>query len=414
MLLEKISKVSKVTLNLKILKLRTQRVRSFFICVLCYYIYMNKTIGIVGGGQLGRMLADAGHKLGFKIVVLDPTENCPASIVADKHILGSFKDKEKILELASVSDFITFEIESANAEALRELEKEGVSVYPSSKTLSIIKDKFMQKVFLSEHDIPVAHFAIIENKDDIKKQADIFGYPFLLKTRFDAYDGRGNFVIKNEDDIEKAWEKWEDVPLYAEKFVPFEKELACVSARDMFGTIVSYPPVETVHKNNICHIVRSPAPVDKNVLEGAEILASKVLNTLAGIGVFAVEMFLSKDGDILVNEIAPRVHNSGHHTIEGFTISQFEQQIRAISGMPLSTPEFTNNASVMINILGERNGEALCVGKEDAESINGVNVHIYGKIFTRPERKMGHITVVSDSLEDAENKALEARKKISI
>lgn len=374
----------------------------------------NKTIGIVGGGQLGKMLGEAGKKLGFKIIVLDPTEGCPASLIADEHVLGDFKDKDTVINFAEKADIITFEIESANKDALIYLKESGKEVHPSPQTLAIIKDKFAQKVFLSENDIPVGEFAIVENKDDIEKQAEIFGYPFLLKARFGAYDGRGNFVIKNKEDIDLAWEKWKDIPLYAERFVPFTKELACVSARDKGGKIVSYFPVETIHKNNICHIVKSPAPVSEEIFTKAKNLAGRVLENLAGVGVFAVEMFLTKDGNIFVNEIAPRVHNSGHHTIEGFNASQFENHIRAISGMPLIDPKPMSNASAMINILGEREGKAELVGKKEAENEDGVAVHIYGKIDTRPERKMGHITVLDDDLDQAVERAIDVRKKISI
>jgi len=384
---------------------------------------MKKRIGIVGGGQLGRMLADAAHKLGFFVTVLDPTPNSPAAQVADGHILSDFKNKEKILELAKVSDVLTFEIESANAEALDELVAEGKIVHPSPKTLAIIKDKFEQKVFLRNHNVPVADFALIDSPEDALKQGEIFGYPYLLKARFDAYDGRGNFVIKSADDIPIAFEKFTrpDVggglkksPLYAEKFVPFIKELAVVSARGIDGKIVSFPVVETIHKNNICHIVRSPAPVSDEVKANAEQLAQQTLSALSGVGVFAVEMFLTNSGEVLVNEIAPRVHNSGHHTIEAFNSSQFEQHIRAITGMPLIGVKPSATSAVMINILGERSGLAQRGGLKEAEMLGNTAVHIYGKMETRPERKMGHITVLAETLEEAEKKAIKARKHISI
>ncbi len=375
---------------------------------------MKKTIGIVGGGQLGRMLAQAAHQLGFLVTVLDPTPNSPAGQVADKQIIGSFKDKEKILELGRDSDFITFEIESANAEALEELIKEGKSVNPSPRTLSIIKDKFNQKVFLSENNIPVADFALIDSIEDCERQGELFEYPFLLKARFDAYDGRGNYVIKSESDIEKAFEKLSKSPLYAESFVPFVKELSVVCARGMDGEIITFPVVETIHKNNICHIVRSPAPVEHDVVIEAKNIAYKVMDALSGVGVFAIEMFLKHDGEILVNEIAPRVHNSGHHSIEAFSMSQFEAHIRAITGMPLVEPEPRSRASVMVNILGERDGEAFMGPDFKGLDEQGTHVHIYGKLETRPERKMGHITVLADTLEEAESKALEVRESIEI
>lgn len=376
----------------------------------------NKTIGIVGGGQLGKMLTDSAHKLGFKVIILDPTPNSPAGLVADTQIVGSFKDRDKILELGEVSDYITFEIESANFEGLEELIKKGKIVHPNPQTLKIIKDKFEQKVFLNNHNIPVADFALINNIEDCKKQGEIFGYPFLLKARFDAYDGRGNFVIKNEQDISIAFKKLSGgSPLYAEKFVPFIKELAVVSARDTKGNIESYPVVETIHKNNICHIVRSPAPVSEEIKEKANTLAKEVLNALSGVGVFAIEMFLTSSGEIIVNEIAPRVHNSGHHTIEAFNISQFEQHIRAISDMPILKLEKIKEHAVMVNILGEREGKAdYKITTDGDDNSNSAHVHIYGKMDTKIERKMGHITVLGDNLEETESKAIKTRSNISI
>lgn len=373
-----------------------------------------KTIGIVGGGQLGKMLGEAAHKLGCKVVVLEMSESCPARSIADEFILGSFKDKDKILELAEKVDVVTFEIESANAEALEILVQHGKEVHPSPATLKIIKDKYNQKVFLKEKGIPVADFMIVDSTSNIEKAGETFGYPFLLKTRFDAYDGRGNFVVKNKEDIQIALTKFGDAKLYAEKFFSFVKELAVVCARGKDGTIVTFPVVETVHKNNICHIVRSPAPVAKNVSDNAKDLAYKVLDAFGGIGVFAVEMFLSENGEVFVNEIAPRVHNSGHLTIEAFQMSQFEAHVRAITGMELVVPKEQAKASVMVNILGERDGEAVAEGVQEAEALGGVHVHIYGKLETRKERKMGHITATADTLEDAELKALTARTKINI
>lgn len=372
-----------------------------------------KRIGIVGGGQLGRMLAEAAHRLGFTVIVLDPTPGSPAGQVADAQIVGSWKDAGKILELADASDVITFEIESADSETLEALVRRGKVVRPSPGTLGVIKDKFGQKVFLRNHGIPVADFALIESEDDCREQGKIFGYPFLLKSRFDAYDGRGNFVVQSESDIPAGFAKLGGKSLYAEAFVPFVKELSVVSARGEHGEIVSFPVVETIHKNNICHIVRSPAPVSADTAAQTKALAEKVLASLEGIGVFAVEMFLRSDGAVLVNEIAPRVHNSGHHTIEAFGMSQFEAHIRAIAGLPLTAPEPRSRAAVMINILGERSGEALISGGSSTRGGDAF-VHVYGKLETRPERKMGHITVLADSLEEAEQKAIEIRNAIEI
>lgn len=375
---------------------------------------MKKRIGIVGGGQLGRMLAQAAQKLGYFVTVLDPAQNSPAGQVADAQIIGSFKDREKILELAKVSDYFTFEIESANAEALEEIQKTGLSVHPSPELLKIIKDKYSQKVFLQENNIPVADFAIIENEEDCEKQGDIFGYPFLLKARYDAYDGRGNFVIKSNEDVKIGFEKLSKSKLYAEKFVPFVKELSVVCTRGIHGEIITFPVVETIHKNNICYMVKSPAPVNEEIVLKAKNVANQVLNNLKGVGTIAIEMFLTKEGEILVNEIAPRVHNSGHHTIEAFNISQFEAHIRAITGMELFEPVANSTVAVMINILGERQGDILLKPNHQHNYGKDSHIHIYGKIETRPERKMGHVTVLGKSLKEAEELALQIRKDLEI
>lgn len=373
-----------------------------------------KKIGIIGGGQLGRMLVQAAKKLGFYTVVLDPTPKSPAGQVADLQIVGDFKDALKIKEVADQVDFLTFEIESSNAEALYELAKEGKNINPDPKILEIIKDKYLQKKFLEKSSIPVADSLEVETVEDIKKAGGIFGYPLLLKARKDAYDGRGNALIKNEADIAGAMEKLNRRTLYVEKFVPFVKELAVVVGRSKDGAVKVFRAVETIHKNNICHIVISPAPVSGDVAKRAEELAIKIIDDFKGVGVFAVEMFLTDKNDLIINEIAPRVHNSGHHTIEGHSTSQFEQHIRAVSGMSLGEVDNTLPYSVMINILGERSGEADLKGLEAVEGMEGVYVHIYGKTETRPERKMGHITVVGDDLIEVLEKAKLVRSKISI
>jgi len=373
-----------------------------------------KKIGIVGGGQLGRMLAIAAKKLGFGVVILDSNSHCPASEFADIVIAKSFKDPDGIRELSKLSDFITFEIESANAAVLEELVLDGHSINPAPKILSIIKDKFNQKKFLAGYGFPVAPSIEIKNKEDLIMAIEEFGYPIILKSRFDAYDGRGNALIRNETEIETALQKLNNGSLYVEKSIPFVKELAVVVARGQSGEIVVYPPVETIHKNNICHLVIAPAPVELEIIKKAEQLAIEIISILKGVGVFAIEMFLTSEGELIVNEIAPRVHNSGHQTIEANETSQFEQHIRAITGMPLGSPEMKTPHAVMINILGERTGVATILGVEEVMKIPGVSVHIYGKMETRPERKMGHITVIDLNLKMAIEKAKKARKLIII
>jgi len=375
---------------------------------------MKKRIGIVGGGQLGRMLTIPAKQLGFIVNIIDPTPNSPAGQIADHQIIADYKDEKAIRELGNTSDYLTFEIELANPDILKELEKKGVKINPTAGTLEIIRDKFLQKQFLIENNIPVADCVEINTKEEILKAASKFGYPLLLKARFDAYDGRGNALIKSDAEIDKALDKLKGRKLYVEKFVPFIKELAVIVARSTDGDIVTYPVVETIHKNNILYYLLSPAPVDENIAEKAKQLAIKTIEHLKGAGIFGIEMFLTKDGKVLVNEIAPRVHNSGHHTIEANKTSQFEQHLRAITGMPLGATEIITPAAVMINILGDRTGKAEPVGIEKAEKIPGVKVHIYGKLETKPERKMGHITAVAETLDEALKKAKLARSYITI
>lgn len=367
---------------------------------------MNTKIGIAGGGQLGRLLTDAAHELGASVIVLDPTPNSPAGQVADVHIVGEYTDADKMRELASVCDVLTFEVETVNAEALEEIAAQGHPVHPQPRTLSTIKDKLTQKTFLRDHGIPVAAFTDGEHADQLR-------YPYVLKARSGGFDGRGNILIHSEADIEEADSKLKGAPAYAEGFVNFEKELAVVAARTVDGVIAVYPVVETVHRNHICHEVLMPAPVPDEIQQKARALAEKVLSSFEGAGVFAIEMFLVGQ-EILVNEVAPRVHNSGHLTIEACETSQFKQHILAITGESLGSTEMKVQAAVMLNILGGRDGAAEPKGVEEAEKIEGVKVHIYGKMETRRERKMGHLTAVADTLEEAKEKAERAHALISI
>lgn len=373
-----------------------------------------KKIGIVGGGQLGKMMTQEAKKMGFTVYVIDPTSDSPAGQIADKQIVADFKDEKAIRELASQVDVLTFEIELANSLVLVELQSKGLSVHPSPKTLDIIKDKLKQKKFLLSHNLPVASFIEVTAKEDIIRASKQFAYPLVLKARFDAYDGRGNAVIRNQKDIEKGLKKLDGRKLYIEKFIHFQKELAVMVARSTKGEIVVYPVVETVHKDNICHIVKVPAAIAKQVVKKAQKLAIKTMEYLKGAGVFGIEMFYTKEGKVFINEIAPRVHNSGHYSIESTLTSQFEQHIRAICGLPLGSTKLKVAASVMINILGTRQGEAKITGLNKALAIAGVSVHIYGKKETRPQRKMGHITVVDDTVDKALKKAILARRYISI
>ncbi|HRH24295.1 MAG TPA: 5-(carboxyamino)imidazole ribonucleotide synthase [Candidatus Paceibacterota bacterium] len=370
-----------------------------------------KTLGIVGGGQLALMMAQAAKTLGIECVVLDPTPECPASAVA-RQVVGDFHDHATVLAFAKEAEVLTFEIESANADALAELAAQGLPVHPMPETLALIKDKLAQKNFLSERGIPVAPYQDAPDEEAARAAGEVLGYPFLLKARSGGYDGRGNATINTPADIAPAFAKL-GTNLYAEGFVSFEKELAVVAVRTVAGDIRTYPVVETVHERHICLEVLAPAPVKESVRKKAETLAHYVLESFSGAGVFAIEMFMV-DGDVLVNEIAPRVHNSGHLTIEGCATSQFENHVRAVMGMELGSTELIAPAAVMLNILGERTGPATPVGVEDAKALGGVAIHIYGKKETKPDRKMGHITAVANSLLEARAKAEDAWRRVSI
>lgn len=373
-----------------------------------------KHIGIVGGGQLGKMLTVAAKKLGMYVTVIDPTPKSPAGQVADHQIVADFKDEKAILQLAQMVDVITFEVELANDKALASAMKQGKTVHPNPKTLGIIRDKLKQKQFLNKNKIPTAKFIEVNSKEDILKAGKKFGYPFLLKARTDAYDGRGNALIKTKKDIEKGMEKLKDRALYVEKYVPFVKELAVVVARSPKGKIAVYPVVQTIHEDNICDTVISPAPVSEKAKRNAQRLAKKTMKQLAGAGVFGIEMFLTNKDQVLINEIAPRVHNSGHLTIEANITSQFEQHIRAIADLPLGSTDLVVSAAVMKNILGTKNGDGYPLGIEKALQIPGISFHMYNKNESRPARKMGHITVVGSSIEECLKKVNRARSKIDI
>jgi 5-(carboxyamino)imidazole ribonucleotide synthase len=375
---------------------------------------MKQRLGIVGGGQLGRMLAFEAKKLGFVVTVLDPTFNGPAAQVADNHIQAAYDNAEALKKLAEESDFITFEIELADAKLLEDLTHHGAVVQPSAITLGIIRDKLHQKEFLATHHLPVAPFFPIRTTKDVLAAAKQHGYPLVVKARVGGYDGRGNVVVKAAKDIEPALAHLQGRELYGEAYIPFTKELSVVVARNMQGEIAVYPVVETVHTDNICHTVHAPAHISAELQQKAEKLAAAVMEHLKGAGVFGIEMFLTKEGNVIVNEIAPRVHNSGHHTIEACATSQFEQHVRAVVGLPLGSTAMVVPAAVMINILGEQNGPAQLEGLEKALAIPQVYVHIYGKQETRQARKMGHITALDTTAEGAHKKAVQARNHITI
>jgi 5-(carboxyamino)imidazole ribonucleotide synthase len=359
---------------------------------------MKKRLGIIGGGQLGMMITEAAQNLSdeiSEIIVLDPTENCPAAQVGAKQIVGDFKDENSIIELAEQSDIITYEIESGNTNVLSKLKTE---IEPSPSTLDIIQDKLSQKTFLSENGLPVSEFYEITSLDDLHTKINDLGFPVLLKSRRDAYDGRGNFKITSSTEIEKAYQHFEGKSLMVEKFVNFKMEVSVIAARNTKGDITTYPLVENIHENNILNITIAPARMSDNVIKDAEDIAKKTMEVLKGAGVFGIEMFIDQDDRILINEIAPRVHNSGHHTLQSCKTSQFEQHLRAILGLDLGNTDIIHK-TVMCNILGPDGFE----GKYKPVELNkdGVYLKMYGKSVSKPQRKLGHFNIVD--LNDSES-----------
>ncbi len=359
------------------------------------------------------MLTEAALELGFKVIVVDPGKNCPAAQAGAEQIIGDLYDKDALRRLAEKSDYMTVEIEHLDARLLDQIAKTGKPVNPAPGTVQMIQDKYRQKVFLQKGGIPTADFVEITDEESAVRALKEFGGKMLLKSRLGAYDGRGNAVISRSEDIGPAMKSLGD-KLYAEKFVPFQKELAVMVARDLKGNVATYPVTETKHERNICVETFTPADISVEVAEQADKFAQEVAEHLEGAGVFGIEMFLGGDSNILVNEIAPRVHNSGHYTIEACETSQFEQHVRAITGMQLGPTDLKVPAAAMINILGKRDGPTRIKGLEEAEAIPDTYVHLYGKSPTKVDRKMGHITSTADTLEEARSRAEQARKLIDI
>ena len=354
---------------------------------------MGKILGIIGGGQLGMMLTEAAKNMPLdisKIIVLDPTENCPASKIGAEQIVADFKDESSIRELAERSDIITYEIESGNSTVLKKLEP-TCQINPSPETLEIIQDKLTQKKFLNENNIPVAKFSEISSIDDLETKISEFGFPVLLKVRKDAYDGRGNFKIDSADQILTAMNVFEGKSLMVEEFVDFEMEVSVIAARNTNGEIQTYPVVENIHEDNILKTTIAPARISKEIAKNAEEIAHKTMEVLHGAGVFGIEMFVTNNNKVLINEIAPRVHNSGHHTLQSSKTSQFEQHLRAILGLKLGSTELLH-PTIMYNILGPKNFK----GRYKAPTINFDNAFLkmYGKLESKPKRKIGHVNLV--------------------
>ena len=380
-----------------------------------HYFSSNFTLGILGGGQLGKMLLYETRKFDIKTSVLDPSKNAPCKIACDTFEVGDLMDFETVYNFGKKVDVLTFEIEHVNIDALELLEKEGVTVYPSSNTLRNINDKITQKKFYQTHQIPTSAFQIFNSKDELIVAINKYEirYPFVWKQSTGGYDGMGVCIVRNKEDLANV----KDTPCIAEKLIPFVNELAVIVSRNPNGEVASYPVVEMEFhpEANQVEYVICPARIENNIAERAKKIAEKVSNAFEHVGLLAVELFQTEEGEILVNEVAPRPHNSGHFSIEGSLTNQFEQHIRAILNLPLGNTK-SKIAVIMVNLVGEEGytGDVYYKNLEQILNLDGVTPHIYGKKQTRPYRKMGHVTIVNNDISKARKIAEVVKNTIKV
>lgn len=373
--------------------------------------YGSLKIGILGGGQLGRMWIQNALNYNVNVSILDPDKDAPCKNICDDFQVGSLADFNTVYEFGKKVDLLTIEIEKVNVEALKKLVAEGVKVYPEPHIIELIQDKGTQKEWLKEHHIPTSDFKLIDSKSDLNDLK--WSLPYVQKLRKDGYDGKGVFIIKEKSQLTEAFE----APSLVEQMVDFEKEIAIIVARNESGEIKTFPAVEMdFHPTaNLVEFQISPAAVSDFIQLKAANIAENIAEELGLIGLLAIEFFVCKNGEILVNEMAPRPHNSGHQSIEGNVCSQFDQHLRAITGQPLGDTANRANA-VMINLLGEAgfSGEAVYQGLEEVLHLPGVYIHLYGKKITKPFRKMGHVTIIHNDREQAIKIAKEVKEKLKV
>ncbi|MBC7643131.1 MAG: 5-(carboxyamino)imidazole ribonucleotide synthase [Flavobacterium sp.] len=373
----------------------------------------NFKLGILGGGQLGKMMLSETRKFDIQTYVLDPNDDAPAKISCNHFIKGSLTDFESVYNFGKLVDVLTFEIELVNLEALERLENEGIKVYPSPKTLRLIQNKGVQKKFYSDNDIPTSTFKIYQNLENLKSKIKNLKFPFVWKCTEFGYDGNGVKVVRNDNDFQNL----PNVECIAEEIINFKNELSVIVVRNPSGQIKNYPVVEMEFhpEANQVEYVICPARITEKVAQNAIKIALKVSEKFNHVGLLAVEMFQTQNDEILVNEVAPRPHNSGHHTIEASYTSQFENHLRAILDLPLGKCD-SKVAGIMVNLVGEEGffGNVIYKNIEQIIAIDGVTPHIYGKQETRPFRKMGHVTIVNENLDVARKIAEEVKKLIRV
>ncbi|MDJ0729070.1 MAG: 5-(carboxyamino)imidazole ribonucleotide synthase [Crocosphaera sp.] len=350
----------------------------------------NQRVGVIGGGQLAWMMATAMEKLGIDLLIQTPHPDDPAVAIADEVIFAAIDDAEATEKLAQKCDVITFENEFINLDALKKLEGNGVCFRPKLSALSPLLDKYQQRSYLQSINVPVPNFIPLEDFSSIN-----FDFPVVIKARRHGYDGQGTFIINNGTELTSLSQRSANVSLMVEEYIAFERELAIMAARSVTGEILTYPLVETYQKEQVCHWVIAPATVSKTVQLEAKKIAEHLLTELDVVGIFGIEFFLTSEEKLLVNEIAPRTHNSGHYTLDACDISQFEMQLRAVTGKPLGSTELNASTAVMVNLLGYENSHDDYQEKRDKIAQHPhTYVHWYGKTESRPGRKLGHVTVL--------------------
>ena len=356
-------------------------------------------LGIVGGGQLAKMTVGAAASFGCEVVVLERQHDFPAHSVDSHALVGDWDDPAELVKLAALVDVVTLENEFVSPDALRVLEEGGHKLWPSVKTLSLVQDKLRQKRLFAQTGLPVARFADAPTREAVRE----FGFPSVLKSRRNSYDGKGNATVRTAADLEDGWKKLggDGNALYIEALCPFERELAIIVTRGHDKTSVEYPVVETVNREHICHLVKAPASVSAATAAEVAAMARRAVAAIDGVGRLGLEFFLLADGRILLNEIAPRVHNTGHYTIEACVCSQFENHVRAVFGWPLGSAAMVAPAAAMVNLLGFGDGDGVPQGLAEALRIPGAHVHVYGKTRSAHGRKMGHVTALGQDVKTA-------------
>ena len=373
-------------------------------------ILPGSTIGVLGGGQLGRMFAIGARRLGYRVHTLAPDHDTPTGQIADVEINASYDDMDAVRAFAQAVDVVTFEFENVSAEAVAEAERHAI-VRPNGRSLAVAQHRLKEKSFLVEHGLPVAPFAAVRNDRDLAAAAGIAGCPSILKTATSGYDGKGQIKVDTPADLGAAWDALGRRDAVLEAFVDLDREISVIGARGVGGEWSHFGPIENAHVRHILDVSVTPASVPDVTATLAVDAVRRIMEALDFVGILCVEFFIARDGRLLVNELAPRPHNSGHLTFDACRTSQFEQQLRAVCGLPLGSPDMLQPAAAMANLLGDlwEDGEPNWAA---ALALPDIKLHLYGKSAPRPGRKMGHLTVLAASPEEAKQRVLQARRTL--